>query len=881
MLSLVLPLAVSSASLRAEGEEKSHMVVMDNARFTVITPNLIRLEYSKSGKFINAPSLFAVDRDTGFDGFKLEKTAGKLTIDTGPIRLVYTPNGDRFSPDNLRADIKMGRKTVEWRPGMKNTGNLGGTIRTVDGVSKPVHLGEGVLSRDGWYLQDDSKRHLYTDDWVRRRPGAVTDWYLFGYGLDFDAALKSLAAVGGPVPMPRKYALGAWYSRYWPYTQDEYMSIVDEYAKNDFPLDVMVMDMDWHKDGWTGWSWNTKLLPEPAKLLQWYHAQGLAVTLNVHPADGVGPHEDMYDAFMRDMGGDPAKKKTLLYDASNKKYLDTLFKHTHEPHEKEGVDFWWLDWQQYPFTHGVPDLGNLEWLNNYYYSWSRRNGLRGMSFSRWAGWGDHRHPIHFSGDSDTGWPMLAFMVPLTSTAGNIGAFFWSHDIGGHMGRRIPESYARWGQFGALTAALRSHSTRSPELDRRPWKYKPNVTASLRKSFHLRSELFPYIYSSANQCHEEMKPLNRAMYHVHPADEKSYRNPQQFFFGDSLLAAPIVSPGVGGGKVAAQTVWFPAGVWHNWFTGERYTAGDEVVVTADLDEFPLYARGGMPIPLQPYSPRMASAPLDKLIVRCWPGEPGKTGKYTLYEDDGITEEYLNGAFARTALECAWSKSGVVVTVKPAKGLPAMIERKRAIVIELPATKKAAKADVDGVRAKVEYDAANSINRISVPSRPGTKGAAIKVTVAPQDPKTLAKQAAARRMKAVAGDFYKSGESIPDAAVRLAGLKLRSEAIEMLLAIGGVALIAKNEAPYLYGGVEKPFFFSRPGLLDGNSCSVTVMGAKGGAQAVLFTEKRKVDGKPFAIPVDFPADSPERIVSVEFKIKGRPFKLEKVFKGLPAK
>ena len=91
---------------------------------------------------------------------------------------------------------------------------------------------------------------------------------------------------------------------------------------------------------------------------------------------------------------------------ANKRYVDTLFKDVITPHEKEGVDFWWLDWQQQPFTKSIPDLTNLAWLNRCFYTHTAADGKRGISFSRWAGWGDHRYPIHFSGDASTDWSML-------------------------------------------------------------------------------------------------------------------------------------------------------------------------------------------------------------------------------------------------------------------------------------------------------------------------------------------------------------------------------------------------------------------------------------------------------------------------------------------
>lgn len=263
---LLLPLVPASAV------PTSQTVSADgNARFTVITPYCIRLEYASNGRFVDAPSLFAVNRAARAPA-QVKWSAGSVTINTDAIRLTYTPDGLPFSAANLHADIRRGQQTVRWTPGAPNSGNLGGTIRTLDGADGPVDLGQGLLSRNGWFLLDDSHTPLLTPTWVMARPAdAGTDWYLFGYGDNYRAALGSLAAVGGPVPLPRKYALGAWYSRYWPYTEGDYHTLVAEYAQHDFPLDNMVLDMDWHKDGWTGWSWNRSLLPDAEALLPWFH----------------------------------------------------------------------------------------------------------------------------------------------------------------------------------------------------------------------------------------------------------------------------------------------------------------------------------------------------------------------------------------------------------------------------------------------------------------------------------------------------------------------------------------------------------------------------------------------------------------------------------
>lgn len=636
---------------------------MHTARFTIITPTLIRLEHSPSGAFVDAPSLFASRREPAWTVHTVPDRGEPVELDTGRIRLHFTPDGRGFHPDNLWAEFLRGDDRARWRVGLPNTGNLGGTVTTLDTLTERIPLDHGILSREGWFLFDDSRRHIVTDGWVRPRPEASgTDWYLFAYGRDYERGLRDLAAIAGPVPMPRKPMLGSWYSRYWPYSADEFVRIVREHDAHGFPLDILVLDMDWHREGWCGWSWNRSLIPDPERLLRALAERGIGAALNLHPYAGVGPHEDAYPAFMRALGRDPASGETIPYDAADRDYQHALFKHVHRPLEAQGVGFWWLDWQQGELARSIPDLPNLAWLNRLYFEHTRREGRRGASFSRWGGWGDHRHPIHFSGDAHAGWPMLAFEVEMTAAAGNVGCFYWSHDIGGHFGPRNEELITRWVQFGALSPALRVHSTCAVNLDRRPWLCRAPFVAAQRAAYQLRSRLMPAIYAGVRRAHEDTLPLARPMYLQLPADERAYHAPTQYMLGDHLLAAPIVSPGRGDRSIAARDVFFPPLQHADWFhdrTGERWrggSQGSEAIIAAEIDELPLFLPGGTPIPTQPTAMRMGSSPLERLIIRMYPGRPGRIASSSVYEDDGETRGHERGEFAMTPLEARWSDAG---------------------------------------------------------------------------------------------------------------------------------------------------------------------------------------------------------------------------------
>ncbi len=176
--------------------------------------------------------------------------------------LSYTGDG-KFTAANLTITFTLNGKKVTWHPGTPDTGNLMGTTRTLDGAlgaktKEPIE--PGLISRDGWTLVDDSTRPLFDSadfsfvngenspwPWVMERPaGDRQDWYFFGYGHDYKQALGDFILVAGRIPLPPRFAFGAWWSRYWAYSDQELDDLVRGFRQNDVPLDVFVIDMDWH-----------------------------------------------------------------------------------------------------------------------------------------------------------------------------------------------------------------------------------------------------------------------------------------------------------------------------------------------------------------------------------------------------------------------------------------------------------------------------------------------------------------------------------------------------------------------------------------------------------------------------------------------------------
>jgi hypothetical protein len=270
----------------------------------------------------------------------------------------------------------------------------------------------------------------------------------------------------------------------------------------------------------------------------------------------------------------------------------------------------------------------------------------------------------------------------------------------------------------------------------------------------------------------------------------------------MLVAPIAEAGAGPRRLGRQAVWFPEGQWFNFFTGERYDGQSEDLVAATIDEFPLYAQGGVPLAMRHYTERMTSAPLTNLVVRCYPGPDGQTNSSTLYEDDGISVDYTRGRFAKALLTYGRKGNSVTVTIAPAEGTYDGQLSKRGYTVELPCTEKAARAEVDGKTVPVEYVAEENLNRIAVPSRSVKSGCRITLDVTEANQAKIQALAFARR----------AGLSVPppgnsrDDLMKTALASITDEKEKAaLMAAAGVGTISKIEGPSGYPavGVEKTY------------------------------------------------------------------------------
>jgi alpha-glucosidase (family GH31 glycosyl hydrolase) len=637
-------------------------------RITVLTDGLLRLEWADDGVFEDRASTFALHRDLPVPRFTVHDGEGALEIVTDRVRLVY----DRgpFTAAGLSAQVRGNVSNYHsvWRYG-EPVRDLGGTTRTLDGVDGRAPLEPGIVSRWGVALLDDSASFVFEDDgWVSPRNGGRIDLYLFAYGHDFDEALQAFYALSGPQPVLPRWALGNWWSRYHRYSADSYLALVDRFSEERLPFSVAVLDMDWHKvdsvpeeygSGWTGYSWEPSLFPDPEAFLAELHRRGLRVTLNVHPADGVRAFEDAYAAMARALGRDGDDGEPVAFDVTDAAFLEAYFSVLHHGLEDQGVDFWWLDWQQGPYSR-IPGIDPLWVLNHFHFLDSGRDGRRPLTFSRYAGPGSHRYPVGFSGDTVISWASLAFQPEFTATASNIGYGWWSHDIGGHLwGERDDELATRWVQLGVFSPILRLHSSSNPFLVKEPWLYPREARDAMGEALRFRHRLVPYLHTMNHRAAVDGVPLVLPMYHVAPRDPHAYTVPNQFAFGSELVVAPITAPRDRVTLRGAVRAWLPPGTWIDVFTSTVYEGDREIELHRGLGSIPALLRAGGILPLTAEDDLDATRNPERLEVLVAPGEDGEL---TLVEDDGTDAAPEDIPTARTPI--TWRQAAGELTIGPA-------------------------------------------------------------------------------------------------------------------------------------------------------------------------------------------------------------------------
>jgi alpha-glucosidase (family GH31 glycosyl hydrolase) len=322
-----LLLALAPALGCAERPGGATTVRAGNARFEFLTPTLVRLEYSPSGAFADAPSAVVLKRDWPAVPVESHKQKDWLIASSGAVTVRYHLGSGAFTAANLEVSWKdRAGGEHQWHPGDVDAHNLGGLNYSLDNISTPnlprdgmdldspvdnlipgidlilPKAQPGLLSRSGYAFIDDSGTPLWNAQrsWVEPRAGpAAQDWYLFAYDRDYRRVLAEYALLCGAIPMIPRFALGTMVTdfnfEYFPgsgqsqradfrrYDQQYLMRELTRLRDNHIPLDTLVLDFAWHNYGWDGgYDWSP-LFPQPQGLMRWLHQRGIKLSLNDHP----------------------------------------------------------------------------------------------------------------------------------------------------------------------------------------------------------------------------------------------------------------------------------------------------------------------------------------------------------------------------------------------------------------------------------------------------------------------------------------------------------------------------------------------------------------------------------------------------------------------
>ena len=707
--------------IKTEGHAEDAAIIQgEKYRFTVLTEEMIRLEYCEDGQFEDRATQCVIDRKFKVPEYQVIENEESLEIITDKIHLVY--NKQKFTDYGLSVQVRGNISVYHsiWHFGEEAT-DLRGTARTLDEADGAIELEHGIISRFGYGILDDSRSLVITEDgWVEPRKEDCIDIYFLGYGHEYEHCLKDYYHLTGKTPLLPRYALGNWWSRFYRYNDQEYKALMTRFEKEEIPFSVSVIDMDWHLvdidpkygSGWTGYTWNKELFPDPKEFMTWLHDHGLKVTLNVHPAGGVQAHEEKYKEMAEAMGRDWEKEEPVNFDVTDQKFLKAYFEYLHHPNEEEGVDFWWLDWQQGGLSK-IPGLDPLWMLNHYHYLDSGRRGKRRLTFSRYAGMGSHRYPVGFSGDTIISWESLAFQPYFTANASNVGYGWWSHDIGGHMkGYRDEELSTRWIQFGVFSPIMRLHSSNSAFTGKEPWNYNAVSENIMKRYLKLRHEMIPYLYTMNYHASHDGQPLIRPMYYLEPEQPEAYEVPNEYYFGTELVVCPITEPTDKAAGTACVKAWIPEGKWYDIFSGLKYDGGRMLELYRSLEDIPVLAKEGAIIPLTDLTEYTNSVENPKeLAVKI---VPGKKNAFILMEDTGDTCEDKEENWAQTKLE--WINENEFI-IHPANGNLDVIPKRRTWKMEFYGI-----ADVDNLEVTVGgkaieteriYDEKRHICQVNIP------------------------------------------------------------------------------------------------------------------------------------------------------------------------
>lgn len=461
--------------------------------------------------------------------------------------------------------------------------------------------------------------------------------------------LETYTALTGRPPVPPRWSFGLWLSRCMYPNREEVERVVTEARRHKVPVDVVSLDPLWLKgrrrlprDAFPG-EWSEKRFPDPPGLAAWLRERGVRLCLWMNPYLPRGfpiYREALAKGFLPTRRGRPAASMGNPFAVPvdfTKPEARAWLGDRLEPLLRGGASTFKTDYGEEAPPWGEFGAGGGRQVHNLYPLLYNRAVFEAIArvhpqpvvWARSAWAGSQRYPVHWSGDTKCRWLDLPHLLRGGLNTAASGIAHWSHDIGGFFGTPSEELYIRWAQFGLFVSHARCHGT----TPREPWLYGDRALVVFRTLVNLRYRLIPYLYSCAHEAAKTGLPILRPMVLEFPGDPETHAIDTQYMLGPSLLVAPVLEEGA-----TKKRVYFPAGLWTNWWSGTEHGGPGWVEVSAPLERLPLFVREGTLLPLAPTGTPAEARP-DSLLLDAFPDGDGNA-RLALLDDEGETTVTLH-------------------------------------------------------------------------------------------------------------------------------------------------------------------------------------------------------------------------------------------------
>ncbi len=670
-------------------------------RISILSDNLIRLEYSETGSFNDYPTFFAANRSFGQPKVTVEEDTEILIIRNSKFILEYHKEkpfiGNKLVPDQFfKVTITDTEKT--WYFNHPEARNLKGTAYSLDDMKSSVTLDKGLFSLDGFTSFDDSRTPIIDQNGNIIAPNYKNiDTYLFVYDNDFGTSLRDYFNLTSLPPLIPRYALGVWWAKNEKYTEEGIQKIVNSFRKNDIPFSVLLLgDYSRVKNKYSdiSFSFNKSIFPNSLALHNYLNKNHIFLGTNIKTEGILSVEEVNHNNFAAIYKVD--QDKNIPLNVYNSNLMDGFLKGIINPYLDSGVDFLWVDDNNK--DNLLRDFTmNYYLFKNFYINEKRRP----LILSRNFGIAPHKYSVLYSGQTNISWKTLKFLPFFNATAANLGVSWWSHDIGGYKGgMEDAELYVRYIQLGVYSPILRLASEEGKYYKREPWKWDAKTFSIVKDYLNLRHKLIPYLYSENYKYSSFGAPLIQPLYYKYPEtyDEPLYKN--EYYFGSELFISPIVTQKDTVMSRVVHRIFLPKGTWYEFKTGKKFTGGRRYVTFYKDEDYPVFAKMGAIIPmavLDPDNLNDTSSP-NTLEIHIF---PGRSNTYKLYEDDGYSNKNREGFYKTTEINYYYKENDFSVSIEPKEGKEGVIPEKRNYVIRFRNTKFTKGVQVFSDEINVEF------------------------------------------------------------------------------------------------------------------------------------------------------------------------------------